>query len=107
MIATNFPLPSNRERVYEDCLPCRIISATGLMGAGGYMLFSSRFRNPASEFYREVKPSNIRFVHGSIKVVGAAMITFGILRAGDGIFWRQNTVTKTELRSSESSKDTH
>ncbi|KAK9454469.1 hypothetical protein V1511DRAFT_393001 [Dipodascopsis uninucleata] len=90
MIATNLPFPGNTNRPYEDCLTCRIVSFTALTGGGLYLLFNKRLRDTSSDFYKDVKVQNLRFVSSSIKVAGILCIAAGILRAGDGTLWRKS-----------------
>ncbi|KAK9333804.1 hypothetical protein V1520DRAFT_330635 [Lipomyces starkeyi] len=93
MVTTNFPLPwtnGPRTQEFDDCLACRLTSATLFTGLGAYLLLRKRFRDPTSDFYKNVKRENVKFVSRSVKVGGLLCIAVGVLRAGDGVLWRKD-----------------
>ncbi|KAJ8097967.1 hypothetical protein POJ06DRAFT_270781 [Lipomyces tetrasporus] len=92
MVTTNFPMPWNsasRTQEFEDCVACRLTSAALFTGLGSYLLLRKRFHDPTSDFYKNVKPENVKFVSRSVKAGGILCIALGVLRAGDGILWRK------------------
>ncbi|KAK9462228.1 uncharacterized protein V1516DRAFT_674081 [Lipomyces oligophaga] len=100
MIETTFPLPgSNKE--FQDCLPCRLMSVGMFSGLGYYFLRNPRLRDPTSDFYKDVKPSQLRFTFYAVRAFGIGFLGLAVLRAGDGYLWRVEQPTKTTLRNSE------
>ncbi|KAK9479424.1 hypothetical protein V1514DRAFT_328587 [Lipomyces japonicus] len=103
MVLTNFPLP-NREKPdgpYQDCLPCKVVGSTALTAGGLYLLVNKRLRDSTSDFYKDIKPRNVPFVFGTIKLAGLVCIAGAVLRAGDGIFWRKDTAHAATLTPGE------